>query len=234
MGSGIPVFDIIILALIAGFVILRLRNVLGKRTGHQGRPTEPFRSRPTLEDDNRKDDEESDEDEDEDDNVVHLPGRDGQEISTDTPLGAGLTQIKVADPRFDPGDFVDKAKDAFEYIVMNFAEGDTAALKPLLSKDVFEGFSNAVKEREKRGETLETNLLRIKDAEFLEASMSGRTASITVKYTTEQINVTRDKDGGVVDGESDRIADVVDIWTYERNTRSSDPNWVLVATETPQ
>ncbi|MEE8084228.1 MAG: Tim44/TimA family putative adaptor protein [Alphaproteobacteria bacterium] len=232
MGSGIPVFDIIILALIAGFVILRLRNVLGKRTGHQGRPTEPFRSRPALEDDNRKDDEESGEDED--DNVVHLPGRDGQEISTDTPLGAGLTQIKVADPRFDPGDFVDKAKDAFEYIVMNFAEGDTAALKPLLSKDVFEGFSNAVKEREKRGETLETNLLRIKDAEFLEASMSGRTASITVKYTTEQINVTRDKDGGVVDGESDRIADVVDIWTYERNTRSSDPNWVLVATETPQ
>jgi predicted lipid-binding transport protein (Tim44 family) len=232
MGSGIPVFDIIILALIAGFVILRLRNVLGKRTGHQGRPTEPFRSRPALEDDNRKDDEESGEDED--DNVVHLPGRDGQEISTDTPLGAGLTQIKVADPRFDPGDFVDKAKDAFEYIVMNFAEGDTAALKPLLSKDVFEGFSNAVKEREKRGETLETNLLRIKDAEFLEASMSGRTASITVKYTTEQINVTRDKDGGVVDGESDRIAEVVDIWTYERNTRSSDPNWVLVATETPQ
>ena len=232
MGSGIPVFDIIILALIAGFVILRLRNVLGKRTGHQGRPTEPFRSRPALEDDNRKDDEESGEDED--DNVVHLPGRDGQEIGTDTPLGAGLTQIKVADPRFDPGDFVDKAKDAFEYIVMNFAEGDTAALKPLLSKDVFEGFSNAVKEREKRGETLETNLLRIKDAEFLEASMSGRTASITVKYTTEQINVTRDKDGGVVDGESDRIADVVDIWTYERNTRSSDPNWVLVATETPQ
>ena len=232
MSSGIPVFDIIILALIAGFVILRLRNVLGKRTGHQGRPTEPFRSRPTLEDDNRKDDEESGEDED--DNVVHLPGRDGQEISTDTPLGAGLTQIKVADPRFDPGDFLDKAKDAFEYIVMNFAEGDTAALKPLLSKDVFEGFSNAVKEREKRGETLETNLLQIKDAEFLEASMSGRTASITVKYTTEQINVTRDKDGGVVDGESDRIAEVVDIWTYERNTRSSDPNWVLVATETPQ
>lgn len=232
MGSGIPVFDIIILALIAGFVILRLRNVLGKRTGHQGRPTEPFRSRPALEDDNRKDDEESGEDED--DNVVRLTGRDGQEISTDTPLGAGLTQIKVADPRFDPGDFVDKAKDAFEYIVMNFAEGDTSALKPLLSKEVFEGFSNAVKEREKREETLETNLLRIKDAEFLEASMSGRTASITVKYTTEQINVTRDKDGGVVDGESDRIAEVVDIWTYERNTRSSDPNWVLVATETPQ
>ncbi|HSR55328.1 MAG TPA: Tim44/TimA family putative adaptor protein, partial [Alphaproteobacteria bacterium] len=104
----------------------------------------------------------------------------------------------------------------------------------LLSKEVFEGFSSAVEEREEKGETLDTNLVRIKDAEILEAGMSGRTASITVKYTTEQINVTRDKDGNVVDGDPDRIADVVDIWTYERNTRSSDPNWVLVATETPQ
>ena len=231
MGSGIPIFDIIILALIAAFVILRLRSVLGKRTGHEGRPPEPFRSRPTAEDDRRKDEEEVGREED---NVVRLPGRDGQEISTDTPLGAGLTQIRVADQRFDPGDFVEKAKDAFEYIVVKFAEGDTAALKPLLSKDVFEGFSRAVKEREKREETLETNLVRMRDAEFLEAGMSGRTASITVKYTTEQINVTRDKDGGVVDGDADHIADVVDIWTYERNTRSSDPNWVLVATETPQ
>ncbi len=230
MGSGIPLFDIIILALIAAFVILRLRNVLGKRTGHEGRPAEPFRSRPSLEDDRRKDDESGEEE----DNVVRLPGSDGQEISTETPLGAGLTQIKVADSRFDPGDFVEKAKDAFEFIVMNFAEGDTAALKPLLSKDVFEGFSSVVKERERKGETLETNLVRIKDAEFLEAGMSGRTASITVKYTTEQVNVTRDKDGGVVDGNSDHIANVVDIWTYERNIRSSDPNWVLVATETPQ
>lgn len=222
---------LILLALVAVFVILRLRSVLGKRTGQEGPPAEPFRSRPTVADDRRGDDEQSGEEED---NVVRLPGRGGQEISTETPLGAGLTQIKVADPRFDPGDFVEKAKNAFEFIVVNFAEGDTAALKPLLSKDVFEGFSGAVKEREKRGETLESNLVRIKDAEFLEAGMSGRTASVTVKYTTEQINVTRDKDGGVVDGDPDRIADVVDIWTYERNTRSSDPNWVLVATETPQ
>ena len=221
---------LILLALVAVFVILRLRSVLGKRTGHEGPPPEPFRSRPPLKND-PGDDEEIGEKED---NVVRLPGRGGQEINTETPLGAGLTQIKVADPRFDPGDFVEKAKDAFEFIVMSFAEGNTAALKPLLSKEVFEGFSGAVKERENRGETLETNLVRIKDAEFLEAGMSGRTASVTIKYTTEQINVTRDKDGGVVDGDPDRIADAVDIWTYERNTRSSDPNWVLVATETPQ
>lgn len=233
MGSGIPFFDIIILALIAGFVILRLRSVLGKRTGHERPPpADPFRGRRggAREDHPREEEGEPEAP----DNVVRLPGRDGEEITPETPLGAGLTQIKVADPRFDAADFMEKAKDAFEYIVMNFAEGNTQALKPLLSKEVFEGFSGAIEERESKGETLETNLVRVKDAELLEAGMSGRTASITVKYTTEQINVTRDKDGTVVDGDPDRIADVVDIWTYERNTRSSDPNWVLVATETSQ
>ena len=231
MDGGNSLFHLILLALVAVFVILRLRSVLGKRTGHESPPPEPFRSRPALESEQRGDDDVASED---GDNVVRLPGRDGQEIGAETPLGAGLTQIKVADPRFDPAEFVQKAKDAFEYIVINFAEGDTQALRPLLSKDVFEGFSAAIKERESREETLETKLVRIKDAELLEAEMSGRTASITVKYTTEQINVTRDKNGEVVDGDPDRIADVVDIWTYERNTRSSDPNWVLVATETPQ
>ncbi|MDH3242382.1 MAG: Tim44/TimA family putative adaptor protein [Alphaproteobacteria bacterium] len=226
-------FFIIIMAFVAGFVILRLRSVLGKRTGHERPPpADPFGSRRARAGDDRASEDEGEAEAT--DNVVRLPGRDGQEIAAETPLGAGLTQIKVADPRFDPGEFVEKAKDAFEYIVMNFAEGDTAALKPLLSKDVFEGFSSAIEERKNKDEKLETNLVRIKDTELLEAEMSGRTASITVKYITEQINVTRDKDGNVVDGDPDRIADVVDIWTYERNTRSSDPNWVLVATETPQ
>jgi predicted lipid-binding transport protein (Tim44 family) len=226
-------FFIIIMAFVAGFVILRLRSVLGKRTGHERPPpTDPFGSRRGRPNDDRAHEDEGEAEAT--DNVVRLPGRNGQEISAETPLGAGLTQIKVADARFDPGDFVEKAKDAFEYIVMNFAEGDTSALKPLLSKEVFEGFSSAIAERKEKDQTLQTNLVRIKDAEILEAGMSGRTASITIKYTTEQINVTRDKDGNVVDGDPDRIADVVDIWTYERNTRSSDPNWVLVATETPQ
>ena len=227
MSNGFQFFDIIILALIAGFVILRLRNVLGKRTGHEPRQHgDSFGSRPAAED-------ETSVVEENDDIVVQLPGRNGQEVHAET-LGAGLTQIKLADSHFDATDFVEKAKDAFEFIVMNFATGEGANLKPLLSKEVFEGFSGAIKERESRGETLETNLVRIKDAELLEGGMSGRTASITVKYTTEQINVTRDKEGQVVDGDPDRISEVVDIWTYERNTRSSDPNWVLVATETPQ
>ena len=232
MSSGFQFFDIILLALIAGFVILRLRNVLGKRTGHEPRqPRDPFGSRPAPEEEGAAAEDAAEGD---GETVVRLPGRNGQEIPSETPLGAGLTQIKLADRHFDAGDFVEKAESAFEYIVMNFADGDAAKLKPLLSKEVFEGFSSAIEGRDRKGETLETNLVRIKDAVLLEAGMSGRTASITVKYTTEQINVTRDKEGEVVDGDPDRISEVVDVWTYERNTRSSDPNWALAATETPQ
>jgi predicted lipid-binding transport protein (Tim44 family) len=233
MGSGFQFIDIIFFALVAVFVILRLRSVLGRRTGHEQRDAakplprtvERLPPQGTGAGDGPA--------EQGTDNVIRLPGKDGREIAADTPLGAGLTQIKLADPRFDAGDFQEKAKAAFDYIVMAFAAGDAQKLKPLLSKDVFEGFAAAIKAREEKGHTLATTLVRIKDAELVEAGMNGRNASVTVRYVTEQINVTRDREGKVVDGDPDRITEAVDIWTYERNTRAADPNWTLVATETP-
>lgn len=230
MGNGFQFLDIIFFALVAVFIILRLRSVLGKRTGHEQRNTQPFPPR-TVNGEARR------EANAEDDNVVRLPGRAGQEpeaVSAATPLGAGLTQIKLADPNFEPADFLEKAKSAFEYIVAAFAEGDTAKLKPLLAKDVYDDFAGAIKAREERGETLETNVIRFKDIEITDAAMNGRIASVTIRYETEEVNVTRDKDGNVIDGSPDHITEAVDIWTYERDTRSSDPNWVLVATETPE
>lgn len=234
MGSGFQFIDIIFFAMVAVFVILRLRSVLGRRMGHEQRDAAKRFPRPQdnapATDASRG---ESPADTGED-NIIRLPGRDGQEVPKDTPLGAGLTQIKLADPGFDPADFQEKSKLAFEYIVMAFAEGDTQKLKPLLSKDVFEGFAGAIKARQEQGHVLTTTLVRIKAAELVEADMNGRTASVTVRYVTEQINVTRDSEGKVVDGDADRITEAVDIWTYERNTRASDPNWMLVATATPE
>lgn len=231
MGNGFQFIDIIFFALVAVFIILRLRSVLGRRTGHEQRNANPFppagpRGAGPAESPSDTGA----------DKVVRLPGSGGesQEVPAETPLGAALTQIKLADPRFDPADFAEKAKAAFEYIVMAFAAGEAAKLKPLLSKDVFDGFASAIDARKEKGETLTTTLVRIKEAEMTEAAMHGRTASVTIRYVTEQINVTRDKDGKVVDGDPDRITEAVDIWTYERNTRSSDPNWILVATETPE
>jgi len=226
MGSGFQFIDIIFFALVAVFVVLRLRSVLGRRTGHEQRPTTASEPRQV--------DQRTADDADEDDNVVRLQERDGQNISKETPLGAGLTQIKRADPNFDVGDFQKKGKAAFEYIVMAFAAGEPAKLHPLLSKAVYEGFAAAIKARQEEGLTLTTTLVRIMDAELTEASMNGRTASITLRYLTEQINVTTNADDKVVDGDPDHITEAVDIWTYERNTRASDPNWTLVATETPE
>ncbi len=222
MGGGFQFVDIIFFALVAVFVILRLRSVLGRRTGNERPPTplpgQGDRSVPR------------------DDNVVQLPGSDGEAANDqpETPLGAALTQIKLADPNFDPADFQEKSQAAFEYIVMAFAEGETAKLKPLLSKAVFDGFAGAIKEREEAKQTLSTTLVRIKEAEITDAAMDGRTASVTVRYVSEQINVTRDAEDKVVDGDPDHFQERVDIWTYERNTRSSDPNWTLVATEMPE
>jgi predicted lipid-binding transport protein (Tim44 family) len=234
MGNGFQFIDIIFFAMVAVFVILRLRSVLGRRMGHEQRDAAKSFPRPQDRDGAPGAERAESPADTGEDNVIRLPGRNGQEVAKDTPLGAGLTQIKLADPDFDPADFQEKAKMAFEYIVMAFAEGDTQKLKPLLSKDVCDGFAGVIKARQEQGHVLTTTLVRIKDAELTEASMNGRTASITVRYVTEQINVTRDGEGKVVDGDPDRITEAVDIWTYERNTRASDPNWTLVATATPE
>ena len=122
---------------------------------------------------------------------------------------------------------------AFELIVASFANGDKEALDPLLDGDVFENFIRAVDEREKSELNVETTLVGIKSAELIEAEMQGRDALVTVKFVTDQINVTRDSAGEIVAGDPQRIVELTDIWTFQRNTRSSDPNWSLVATRTP-
>jgi predicted lipid-binding transport protein (Tim44 family) len=216
MDGGFPFFDIIIFAAIAAFLVLRLRNVLGRRTGHQSRPDrDPFQAA-------QVEDQASDK-------IVHLPDR----TSEERPLGAGLTQIKVADPSFDQGGFVHGAKSAFEMILNAFARGDTDALRPLLSNEVYEDFAGAIKSRREADQTLETTLVGIKGADVIEAEMQGRTAFVTVKFVTEQVNVTRDSDGKAIEGDPGHVTEVTDIWTFARNTRSRDPNWTLVATSSP-
>jgi len=232
MGDGLAFFDIIFFALVAGFLILRLRSVLGRRTGNENRerwtprlpqraPTKPgvnpvpAGDRPLP------------------DNVTPLPGREPVAASG-SPLDAALTQIRLADTAFDPLRFVEGAKAAFEMIVLAFAQGDTAALRPLLADDVYENFTAAIKGRQDAKQTLETTLIGIKTAEIIEARMEGRMAFVTVKFVSEQVNVTRNAAGEVVDGDANRVTAVTDIWTFARNTRASDPNWALVQTSESQ
>jgi predicted lipid-binding transport protein (Tim44 family) len=236
MGSGFQFVDIIFFALVAAFIILRLRSVLGRRTGHEQR-RDPFaKPQPgskvpgqadapadvTQRGDTQRGD------------VVQLPRRAGSDaVPASSPLAAALTQIKVADPSFDEAAFEKGARSAFEYIVTAFAAGDRDKLRPLLNDEVYANFESAIVAREAVGQKRETTLVRIKSAEIVEARMESPTALVTVKYASEQINATRNAAGDVVEGNPDRITDVVDIWTYARNTRSNDPNWTLVATDAP-
>ena len=225
MSDGFQYFDIIILAMIAAFLVLRLRGVLGRRTGTE-KPRDSFFPRsgaPRDADGN---------------NVVSLPdavrGRDDLAPVPGGPRAAtpdsGLAQIRGADPAFDAESFVRGARGAFEIIVNAFAGGDIATLRPLLSDEVYERFADAIRHRVAAKETLETHLVSVKLAEIDEAQLNGRTAFVTVKFVSDQVNVTRAADGKIVDGEPDRVVEKTDFWTFARNTRSQDPNWLLVAT----
>jgi predicted lipid-binding transport protein (Tim44 family) len=225
-GSGFQYLDIIFFAMVAGFLILRLRSVLGRRTGEE-KPERWRRPRPGAAAPGE---------------ARPNPARIGAPAPAPapaaemagTPLDAGLTQIRLADQSFDPATFTPGARAAFEMIVGAFAQGDTAALRPLLNDEVYDQFSAAIRERLQRKHTHETTLIAIKSAELVEARMEGRDAIVTVKFVTEQVNVTRDEAGGVIDGDPNRVATVTDLWTFSRNTRSGNPNWLLVATASPQ
>lgn len=228
MGEGFQFIDIILFAMIAAFLILRLRNVLGRHR-HDGRPEEGgFEPGTPISP--------------KDDNVISLPDAAGdagtitdldtplEDRPPETPLDAGFTQIKIASPDFDREEFMVGARTAFEMIIQAFAEGDRDLLKSLLSEEVYGNFEAAITSRENANEKLENTLIRIVSADPLEAYIDGTVSNVTVKMVTEQINVTRNAEGEVVDGDPEHITEITDIWTYSRDTNTSDPNWALTAT----
>ena len=229
MGEGFHFFDIILFAMIAAFLVLRLRSVLGRRDGHDGSGhRDPFSRRQTTDET--------------DGNVIPLPDKSTIDVepadeadvletaAADDPLAQGIRDIQKADHAFDMAQFLSGAKAAFEMILGSFAEGDRSALKPLLNSEVYANFEQAIRNREDSGEKLEYTLIGIKSAEPVEAYMENSHAHVTVKFVSEQVNALRDKDGNVVDGDPDRIIPLTDFWTFARNTKSRDPNWSLVAT----
>lgn len=238
MGDGFYFFDIVLFAMIAGFIVYRLRSVLGRRHGEEKQRPNPFAGPRGGAHRQGAGSQTGAGTAQGGDNVVHLPERNrgmdlGGADDGATSLAAGLAQIKAADPTFGEKEFLQGARSAFEMIVIAFAKGETDTLKPLLSDEVYENFADAIRDRERAGESLETSIEDFKDVDLLEARMKGATALVTVKFVTEQINVTRDGSGDAIEGSPDKAEEVVDIWTFSRNTRSRDPNWALVETRTP-
>jgi predicted lipid-binding transport protein (Tim44 family) len=226
MGEGFQALDIILFAMIAAFLVLRLGSVLGKKTGHQRPPPEASSRR--------------EEEPQSNDNVIELPSKKNADAAADVdegtveaindPIAAGLAQIKIADSSFNAEEFVSGAQSAFEHIVQNFADGNKKGLRALLNDEVYDNFTTAIDEREGAGETLETTVIGIKRADIVEARLEGRTVFVTIKFVSEQVKVTRNDQEEIVDGDASLVSDVTDIWTFARNTRARDPNWTLIET----
>ena len=240
------VFDIytIIFLALAVFIFLRLRSVLGQRTGRERPPYDPYAAREPARPATEK--------------VVALPNRAPDATAkpsepalaaaeavpagerwkgiaaAGSPVAAGLDAIVAADPSFDAKHFLAGARAAYEMIVNAYAEGDRRSLKNLLSREVYDGFDAAIAEREKRGETVESHFVSIDKAEISAAELRARVMQITVRFVSQLVSVTRDKEGKAIDGSADKVTDVTDVWTFAHDVSSRDPNWKLVATEAGQ
>jgi len=218
----------LIFAAVAAFVLFKLRSVLGRRTGHEQQRPDVFAEA------ERSADSSGDASADTgNDNVVQMPNRqrgEAVEIDPNSPVGAGVRDIQAADDSFDPGEFLEGAKAAFEMIVGAFARSERDVLRPLLAPDVFVNFDKAIADREQAGETLETTFIGFKSAKLTDVAMQGREARVTVTFVSEQSNAVRDGDGNVVDGDPAAIEKITDIWTFARDTKSRDPNWQLAET----
>jgi predicted lipid-binding transport protein (Tim44 family) len=220
---------------LAVFIFLRLRSVLGQRTGRERPPYDPYSARDAVRGATN-------------DNVVTLPGRAADaaqkpaEVAEPadrwkgvaepgSAIAVGLDGVLLEDPAFDVKHFIAGARAAYEMIVTAYAEGDRRSLKNLLAREVYDGFEAAIREREAKGETVETRFVSIDKSDVTAVDVRGRTAQITIRFISQLVSVTRDKSGNVIDGNPDKVTDVTDVWTFARDLSSRDPNWKLVATE---
>ncbi len=214
--------------MVAGFLVLRLRSVLGRRQGFERPPQaerpagyDPRAARPA---DGAPED-------------ATAPagavagGGTGRRVIPDrrTPPGQALARIQGVDAAFDPSRFLDGAEAAFRMIVQAFASGDRATLQALLSPDVYAGFAKALDAREAAGERQRTELRAVHEVAIEAADLRGTVADVTVRFVTDQINMTTGRDGDVVSG-SDAVTELTDLWTFQRDLKSADPTWKLVGT----
>ncbi|MBR71955.1 MAG: translocase [Rhodospirillaceae bacterium] len=240
MSGGFQFYDIIIFALIAVFIILRLRSVLGRRTGNE-RPNERDffnNSRSRREDTSGEviniNQREKNAEPEIDDNKKDLSNLNLQdypsEVNKSDDIRSGLKLISNADPDFSAKEFQKGAREAFTMIVDAYSEGDTPTLRPLLGDDVYDQFASAISERIESKHSLIDTVISVDEASFVKAEMVNTRARITVRFVSKQISVTRDSEDNIVEGDEDKVLTIIDIWTFSRNIRSSNPNWLLVET----
>jgi len=231
MSNGFEFLDIILLVMVAAFIFLRLRNVLGRRMGHEQPPREDMQDLPRKRY-NKPVDAPVDEN---DDNIV--PMNDDIDIkplrpqpNPDTPLAATLRQIHEIDNSFNADAFPSQAEMAYESIVLAFANGDRRTLEDLLSEEVYKNFVDAIDSRNLAGEVMTTDILDIVSSEITAAELNGKDAEVTIRFEAEMISMTKNEEGVVTSGDPHPHR-VRELWTFARKLKSRNPNWLLITTK---
>ncbi|MDR9392816.1 Tim44/TimA family putative adaptor protein [Roseovarius sp. SYSU LYC5161] len=214
-----PIIQLLVLAGIAVFLILRLKNVLGSRDGYEGPP----RSQQGAASQRREGFEV----------IEGGPDRDiTDNVSEDSAAASALADMKRAEPSFGVTDFLQGARSAYEMIIMAFERGNMEEITPLLSEDVFETFSQVVDARQEQGLRIDAEFYGVRETTLLDATFdeNENRAEIVVRFVGELTSVVRDSDGNIVEGTPNQPKKQKDTWTFERIMGSDDPNWRLVAT----
>ncbi len=212
--GGFPI-DLILFGMIAAFLVLRLKSILGKRTGYE-RPTQPVPPAGAAEQPR--------------DAMQPPPAPSVQRAIPEPAAAAGeaLARMKTIDATFDAGTFLNGAEKAFAMIVGAFAAGDRATLRPLLGQETWHAFDLAISGREKDGHTQVTDLRSIHAMSIEAAALTGTVASIVVRIVSDQVNMTQTQSGQVIAG-TDAVTEINDLWTFERDLAQANPAWHLVA-----
>ncbi|MEP7349439.1 MAG: Tim44/TimA family putative adaptor protein [Sphingorhabdus sp.] len=215
-------FTIILLAMVAAFLGLRLYSVLGKRTGHEQEPVarQPLEGAPP---------------------VIRQPVSlgdsssgmpQGDVSSVDMAAQSGLRSIVNVDRQFDAGLFVEGAKSAYRLVLEAYWKGDRETLRFLCDDDVYDSFAEAIDAREAKGEVLENRLVRIEEARIIDANYDHPMARITLRFDADISALVKDADGNVIGGSMTDAVETHDIWTFMRDVKSGDRNWKLDETDT--
>jgi len=194
MSYSFEYIDIILLAMIAGFIFLRLRGILGKKTGYE------------------------------------------EDISSSFPheVPESRNNVKLNSETFDDAaksDFIKGAKVAYESIITNFSKGDLKPIKTLLDKNVYDQFDDAINDKKTKNLTSETTFIGINSAEIKEHNQNKNMLEVTVEFVSEIISCIKDKDNQIVSGDSEKVKKVHDIWKFSKDSRSQNPNWLLIDTQ---